>query len=74
MNVCPVCRTGRLQKRAMAYVEWYGPDLLVVNRMPAMVCEICSERVYDYDAIERLQRLLWSPPMNVNRAVPSRNS
>jgi YgiT-type zinc finger domain-containing protein len=71
MNVCPVCRTGRLQKRAMAYLEWYGTDLLVVNRMPALVCEVCHERIYDYEAIERLQRLLWSPSPNMNRSSPA---
>ena len=25
-----------------------------------MVCDICHERVYDYEAIEILQKLLWS--------------
>jgi YgiT-type zinc finger domain-containing protein len=74
MNSCPICRTGHLQKRTMAYLEWYGRNLLVVNRMPAMVCDVCQERVYDYEAIENLQRLLWSNLPNLTRAVPGRNS
>lgn len=74
MSICPVCNTGRLQKRSMAFVEWHGRNLLVVNRMPAMVCDICHERVYDYEAIEILQKLLWSNPPDLNRAVPSRHS
>jgi YgiT-type zinc finger domain-containing protein len=74
MNICPVCRAGRLQKRSIAYLEWHGQNLLVVNRMPAMVCEMCGERVYDYEAIESLQKLLWSNLPLQNRAVTSRNS
>lgn len=74
MSLCPVCQTGRLQKRSMAFVEWHGRHLLVVNRMPAMVCDVCQERVYDYEAIEILQKLLWSQPPNRNRAISTRNS
>jgi YgiT-type zinc finger domain-containing protein len=62
VHLCPICHTGRLQKRAMVYLEWYGQDLLIVDRMPALVCDVCSERVYDYDAMENLRRLLWAPP------------
>ncbi len=74
MNTCPICHTGHLQKRAMAYLEWHDRYLLIVNRMPAMVCEVCSERVYDYEAVESLQRLLWSTPPNTNRVASGRNS
>jgi YgiT-type zinc finger domain-containing protein len=74
MSICPVCHTGRLQKRSMVFLEWHGRNLLIVNRMPAMVCDICHERVYDYEAIEILQKLLWSHSPNLNRAISSRNS
>jgi YgiT-type zinc finger domain-containing protein len=58
----------------MVYLEWHDRSLLVVNRMPALVCDVCQERVYDYEAVESLQRLLWSTPLNLNRVVPGRNS
>ena len=74
MSICPVCHTGRLQKRLMVFLEWHDRNLLIVNRMPAMVCDICHERVYDYEAIEILQKLLWSHSPNLNRAISSRNS
>jgi hypothetical protein len=44
----------------MAYVQWHGDALLVVDRMPAIICDVCGERAYDEQAIERLQRLLWA--------------
>jgi len=60
MNICPSCHTGRLQKRSMVYVEWYGKELLIVDRMPALVCDVCGERAYDNDAMQHLQQLLWA--------------
>ncbi|RME76880.1 MAG: YgiT-type zinc finger protein [Chloroflexi bacterium] len=73
MNICPTCHTGRLQKRLVSYLEWHGGALLVVNKMPAIVCDVCGERIYDHTALEDLQRLLWSPPMRTPGAVPRQN-
>ncbi|GAB4547919.1 MAG: hypothetical protein Kow0063_42750 [Anaerolineae bacterium] len=60
MNICPYCHTGRLQHRDMVYVQWHGDDLLVVDRMPAIICDVCGEKAYDEQAVEHLQRLLWA--------------
>jgi len=56
--MCPCCHSGRLQRRAMTYIQWHGDNLLVVNRMPAVVCDVCGERAYDDRAVEQLQQLL----------------
>lgn len=58
MTICPYCHTGRLQRRALVYLQWHGDALLVVNQMPAIVCDMCGERAYDEQAVEHLQRLL----------------
>ncbi|MDM8520018.1 YgiT-type zinc finger protein [Anaerolineales bacterium HSG6] len=71
MNICPVCNSGRLQRRTMTYIEWYGKELLVIDKMPALVCDACGEQVYDRNAMETLQRLLWSPPPTKTRATIS---
>jgi YgiT-type zinc finger domain-containing protein len=60
MNICPYCHTGRLQRRDMVYVKWHGDALLVVDRMPAVICDVCGEKAYDDQAVEHLQRLLWA--------------
>ena len=60
MNLCPTCRIGRLNRRTMAYIDWHGKNLLIVDRMPVQVCDVCGERNYDADAVESLQQLLWS--------------
>ncbi len=72
MIICPSCSLGRLGKRSMAYIEWHGNNLLIANRLPAYVCDLCGERIYDDEAIENLQRLLWAKP-TVTPVIPSRN-
>jgi YgiT-type zinc finger domain-containing protein len=60
-------------KRSMAYIEWHGQNLLVVDRMPVQVCDVCGEQDYDNEALENLQRLLWSkPPAAVTRVIHGR--
>jgi len=74
MKICSSCRIGRLRQRSMAYVEWYGKNLLVVDRMPVQICDVCGERAYDDDAMESLQRLLWANMPDSIKAVPNRNT
>lgn len=73
MNSCPTCQVGRLQRRNLAYLQWHDKGLLVVNHMPAVVCDVCGEHIYDHDALEHLQRLLWASPSESRKTVPSQN-
>lgn len=72
MTFCPSCHTGRLQRRSIVYLEWHGQTWLIVNRMPALVCDVCDERTYDREALEYLQQLLWSSPLTEPASRPSR--
>jgi YgiT-type zinc finger domain-containing protein len=71
MKICPTCHLGRLAKRSMAYIEWHGGNLLVVDRMPVQVCDVCGDQNYDDNAIEELHRLLWS---RASQMISSRSS
>jgi YgiT-type zinc finger domain-containing protein len=54
------CQEGRLQRRNLTYLQWHDDNLLIVNRVPASVCEVCGDYIYDPDAVEHLQQLLWA--------------
>ena len=71
MNICPSCHMGRLEKRIMAYLQWHDDNLLIANHMPALVCDICGERIYDHDAVESLQQLLWAYPLSTTAPMAS---
>jgi YgiT-type zinc finger domain-containing protein len=60
MNICPTCHMGKMQPRKLAYVQWLGENLVLVERMPALVCDVCGESNYNKEAMENLQRLLWA--------------
>ena len=74
MNICPSCHVGRLQRRIMVYLQWHDNTLLIANRMPAVVCDVCGERIYDSDAVESLQQLLWAYPPNTGPSISSSNT
>lgn len=74
MKICPSCRVGRLRQRSMAYVEWYGKNLLIADRMPVHVCDLCGERAYDDDAMESLHRLLWANIPDSTKVMPNRST
>ena len=74
INICPSCHIGRLQRRIMVYLQWHDNTLLIANRMPAVVCDVCGERIYDHDAVESLQQLLWAYPPSPSRPISSSNT
>ena len=69
MSFCTSCHTGRLQRRELAYLQWYDTGLLIVNRMPAVICDVCGEHIYDHEAVEHLQQLLWSNPLSKGKST-----
>ncbi len=70
MNICSTCHIGRLSRRPTVYLEWYEKKWLVVNHMPAIVCDMCGDRTYDNEAMEHLQQLISSRPLPPPRTRP----
>ena len=58
--LCTYCHTGKLELRKLPYIQWHEKDLLIVDRIPALICDTCGDKSYDPNALENLQRLLWS--------------
>jgi len=56
---CNVCH-GTLKQILTTYTQQYKGRLIVVENVPAWVCEQCGETYYDPDIVERIQALIWS--------------
>lgn len=56
---CHVCG-GQSIHTNTTYTQWIDGRLIVVENVPAWVCEQCGETVFDPDVVERLQALIWS--------------
>ena len=44
---CPQCGSMRLREALVMSAFWQDERLVVVDDMPALVCEACGERFYD---------------------------
>ncbi len=56
---CNVCR-GKVERQLTAYVQWYKGRLILIENVPAWVCEQCGETYFDPEVVERVQNLIWS--------------
>ena len=54
---CQACDGGTLASAAVRTAFWNGDDLVVVEGIPALVCESCGERYYDDATTLRLDLL-----------------
>jgi YgiT-type zinc finger domain-containing protein len=56
---CAVCG-GELRHTTTTYTQEYEGQLIVVENVPAWVCDQCGETYFDPDVVERVQALIWS--------------
>jgi YgiT-type zinc finger domain-containing protein len=55
---CRECQVGMMHRKLVAYVTYIGDELITVPDFPAWVCDICGQREYDNNALNRLMLLL----------------
>ena len=54
---CTSCGKGRLARDRVRTALWHGRRLVVVEDIPALVCDRCGERFYDDDTALALDRM-----------------
>ncbi len=55
---CPNCRIGYMRLRRITYAGHHGDLFVVVPNMPAYICDVCSNRQYDEEALMQLVPLI----------------
>ena len=48
---------------------WHDEQLLVIEEIPARVCNRCCEQFYDEQTAQRLQSLIAAPPTEAKREI-----
>jgi len=56
--LCQTCHTGRLTVRMTTYTRVFEGHLVALHNVPALVCDMCGERVFDRQVLSRLAGLL----------------
>ena len=57
-TLCPTCHIGKLDVQTVTYTQVLGEHLIVIPNTPALVCDLCGERVLDNEVLSRLSGLL----------------
>jgi HTH-type transcriptional regulator / antitoxin MqsA len=55
---CDVCGSPMKEQR-VNYTIQMDDKLVVVEHVPAKVCDQCGERLYSPETVERLQKTVW---------------
>ena len=61
---CDVCTAGERRPRLIRYSLSMADRLILVDHVPAEVCDRCGEVTLSPDVVERLQQTVWQrePP------------
>ena len=64
---CEVCSIGERHPKLIRYSLPTAEGLILVEHVPAEVCERCGEVTLSPEVVERLQRTVWQqePPARV---------
>jgi YgiT-type zinc finger domain-containing protein len=68
---CAICH-GALEEKMVTFTAWAEGQLVVIERVPALVCEACGETYYTPEVVDRVQSLIASdaqPDRTVEAAV-----
>jgi len=57
-KLCQTCHMGRLTVKTTTYTQVFEGHLVALHNVPAMVCDMCGERVFDSQVLSRLAGLL----------------
>jgi len=56
---CDLCG-GKVEKKLINYTLLYEGHWIIVENVPAKVCQQCGEKLFDPKVVERLQKIIWS--------------
>ena len=56
---CELCR-GKVRKELISYTLFYEGHWIIVENVPAKVCQQCGEKLFEPKVVERLQKIVWN--------------
>ncbi len=68
LEMCSICKGDAVEK-LVTYSQFVDGQFVIVENVPALVCEQCGERLYAPEVVEQLQERIWSKknPVRVAR-------
>ena len=58
MQTCPVCLVGTIETVAVESAFHAGAQWIVINEIPAFVCDTCGDTSYPEGSVARIQAIM----------------
>jgi len=56
---CDICG-GKRKREKIVYSIYYNQSPIIIENVPADVCEQCGEQFFDPETVEMIQQVVWS--------------
>jgi len=71
MSKCDLCG-GKIKHELISYTLLFEGHWIIVENVPADVCQQCGEKLFAPETVEHLQKIIWSqrkPAKNIQTPV-----
>ena len=55
---CDLCG-GTVERQLVSYTLFYEGNWIIVEHVPANVCQQCGERLFEPETVDHLQKIIW---------------
>ena len=62
MNKCPLCSKGQYLNKHIVFSSRRGDQLVVIEGVPALVCDVCGDRIITEDTAREIERIATGTP------------
>ena len=69
MNKCSACNSQTTAKK-ITYTQWFNGELIVVENVPADVCQNCGEEYFSPATVDKIQKVIESHHVSKTIKVP----
>ena len=64
MNKCTLCSEGQYLNKNIVFSSRRGDQLVVIEGVPALVCDVCGDRIITEDTAREIERVATGTPID----------
>ena len=64
MNKCTLCSEGQYLNKHLVFSSRRGDQLVVIEGVPALVCDVCGDRIIIEDTAREIERIVAGTPID----------
>lgn len=64
MNKCTLCSEGQYLDKHIVFSSRRGDQLVVIEGVPALVCDVCGDRIITEDTAREIERVATGTPID----------